>query len=250
MSNFKSNNILYLLAAGAVFIAALYWINGGNSGTKPSPEGSGIYKNLLKQISDMEQKPWQVQVYSSIKGKVLGASSAGELSENENNSLSNLLEIAKSKSLVLSYDEAKNNQCLNPSGLTFLTRILIDQKKIVKLPEADKRILMYQNLQKFLALGSQVEAMKKRAYDELTAKKLETGIRSAATRTGVTECGASQTYMSDWLNKLYTYKKVYTQFDYIEKNNINLPEDYSIDCDMFMEYPYYSTSLNGLGRCL
>ena len=245
---FKQNNILFLLLAGVVFISVLYWTNRPGIQSGSVGTGSGIYKVLLKQISDMEQQPWQGQVYDGIKGKIMGASTAGELAESEKSSLTNLLEIGKSKSLILSFDAAQNNDCLNPRALSVFANALMAQQKIVSLPEAAKRISMYHNLQTFVSLGAQVKSMKNRAYDGAQAGRLSAGIRSAAAKTGVSECGDASTYMSEWIDQLNTYQKVSISYDYILKNNSSLPEDYAIECGLYKQYPYYLSLIKELNR--
>lgn len=244
----KQKNILFLLFAGVVFISVLYLTNrpGNNSGT--SGNESGIYKTLLKQISDMEQQLWQVKVYTTIKGKIIGASEAGELSPAEKTSLFKLLESGKSKSLILSFDAAKNNDCLNPSGLSTFIKELEMQQKIVNLPDAETRITRYRNLQNFLSLGRKVEAMKNRAYDGALAGRLSAGIRSAASKTGVSECGDASAFMSDWIDQLNTYQKVSATYEYIYNNNSSLSEDYAIECGLFKQYPYYLSLIKELNR--
>jgi hypothetical protein len=244
----KQKNILFLIFGGALFISVLYWTNQPGSQSDPVASGSGTYKTLLQHISELEQKPWQVNIYSDIKGKIMGASSAGELTETENSSLINLLEIGKTKSLIISFDATQNNDCLNPSGLSALIKELETQQKIVNMPEAGKRIEMYRNLQNFLSLGKQVEAMKNRAYNGALAGRLSAGIRSAASNTGVTECGDSPALMSQWIDQLNTYQKVSISYDYIYNNNSNLPEEYAIECGLYKQYPYYLSLIKKLNR--
>jgi hypothetical protein len=229
----KNRNALIVLLVGAAFIGLLYYSNSGSSSTTGSSGSGGVYSGILAKISSMEKLPYDRSVYMDVNGRIMGAFSAGELSQTQQSDLKKLLEIGKSKALILSFDAAQNQNCMNLQALSGICQELIAQQKQVDLPEATRRIAMYQNLRQFLSFEGGLSGMGSREFNYSDASNLEAAIRTAAARPGPVACSAAQAAKSEWLSRIGGYRNIYESYNLWKNKPDNLdPEDY-------VAYPYY-----------
>jgi hypothetical protein len=219
----------------ALFLSILYYYN-SPSGPYEGYTGNTPTDELLKQIDSLSKASYQDPLYSQIKLDVIGMNSAGELSDEEKDGLISSLEIAKMKSLIKSYDEVKNANCMNVGGLAKWSTLLKQQQKIVPNLDAKNRISAFSNLSAFMRQKGMVAGFLQGEFNQGRYDVLKGRISQLAISTGVRECSTCNRIKSDLIDQLERFKAAFVDFS----NIVNGVNPCSIDLqDNFIKYNFY-----------
>jgi hypothetical protein len=235
----KPVQLLLFFGSAILFIVVLYFSNGG--GTPPTPPPMPPTAEKFKaQIDSLSGISYDAAYYSGIKQEILGAHAATELSDEEKSGLIQSLELAKTKSLITAFDQAKSAACLSPQPLAGFVRELKGQLKLFKYPEAQVRINRYQNMVGFLGLKNQIDAFLSKEYTVERRNSLERQMISYAQKSGVIECSNCQSIKNQSIQDLEDFAGAY---DYYQ----NIFVFHKVRCkpsmkDSFIKYKFYYTN--------
>lgn len=232
----KPVQLLLFFGSAILFIVVLYFSNGGGTPPPPPPIPPTAEK-FKAQIDSLSGISYAADFYSGIKQEILGAHAATELSDEEKSGLIQSLELAKTKSLITAFDQAKTSACLSPQPLAGFVRELKGQLKLFKYPEAQVRINRYQNMVSFLSLKNQIQGFMNQEFSESRKTALAAQISAAANKEGVAGCTNSSTIKNTCLSNLNDFESafVYYQKIFLEKK---------VRCkdgmrDSFIKYKFY-----------
>lgn len=209
----KPVQLLLFFGSAILFIVILYYTNGGPTPPPPPPPPPGIVK-FQSQIDSLSGISYDADFYRGIKQEILGAHAASELSDEEKSGLIQSLELAKTKSLITAFDQAKSNACLSPQPLAGFVRELKGQLKLFKYPAAQVRINRYQNLVSFLSLQNQIQSFMNLEFSESRKTALAAQISAAAKKEGVAGCANSTSVKNNCLKNLSDFENAYNYYRY------------------------------------
>lgn len=233
----KPVQLLLFFGSAILFIAVLYFSNGGGTPPTPPPPPPSAEK-FKAQIDSLSGISYDAAYYSGIKQEILGAHAATELSDEEKSGLIQSLELAKTKSLITAFDQAKSAACLSPQPLAGFVRELKGQLKLFKYPEAQVRINRYQNMVSFLGLKNQIQGFMNQEFSENRKSALVAQISAAANKDGVAGCTNSTSIKNNCLKNLSDFEDAYNYYRYytIEKKK---PCYYNEFRKTLINYKYY-----------
>lgn len=233
----KPVQLLLFFGSAILFIVVLYFSNGGGTPPPPPPMPPTAEK-FKAQIDSLSGISYDADFYSSIKQEILGAHAATELSDEEKNGLIQSLELAKTKSLITAFDQAKSAACLSPQPLASFVRELKGQLKLFKYPEAQVRINRYQNMVSFLSLQNQIQSFIGQEFSLDRKNSLESRIIAAAAKDGVASCSNSSAIKNAFLVDLNGFSEAYEYFTKIIVKR-KIPCNYSLRNGIDPKYKYY-----------
>lgn len=236
----KPVKLLLFLFISSLFLGILYHYN-SPSNPNGGTTGISLTDGLRKQIDSLGKATYKDPLYAQIKRDVTGMNSAGELSDEEKDGLINSLELAKMKSLILAFDEAKNANCMNVGALSKWSTQLQRQQKLVPNPEAQKRITAFGNLSAFLAHKGMVTGFLQGEFSQGRCDGLKGRISQLANSPGVRDCSASNGIQSDLLDQLERFQAAVN--DYMGIMSGTLPCMPNVR-DNFVDYPFYFENFN------
>jgi hypothetical protein len=167
--------------------------------------------------------------------------STGEMTDEEKDGLINSLELAKMKSLIKTYDQAKNANCMNVGALSKWSSQLQRQQKLVPNAEAQKRITAFGNLSAFLAHKGMVAGFLQGEFNQGRCDGLKGRISQLANSPGVRDCSACNGIQSDLLGQLERFQAAVN--DYMGIMSGTLPCMPNVR-DNFVDYPFYFENFN------
>jgi hypothetical protein len=233
----KHFKFLFFLIIAFLFLGVLYYINNTTSGFLGNSSNPKIYDQLKQKTEQLGKTSYNVASYNAVKSSIIGASVAKEISTDEKNSLLQILEIEKSNSLIISFDEKINSDCLNTSNLTSIINEMKRQQSVISLPKIQNKLDIYNNIVNFLNLQNKINAFVNGAYDQNRAIQLNTQINDLSNKDGVKTCNQKSSYITDWRTKISTLKNK----DDLYKKIVDKPQLKNVldVCGEFANYPYY-----------
>lgn len=239
----KNKKLVIMLLAAAAFIATVvYFTDEGADPPPPPSPGSDNFKQIKSKIDIFEQQGYNDSKYKSLKLEIASYGKSNQITADDSLGLISLLELGKSKSLVISFDEAENNGCMNTGSIGKWTEELRKQETIIQYPEAKKRIQRYKHMVQFLAIGGYINKFKKMMYDEAKSQDYQSKISNMIAKPGVSGCPLASEKRSEWLSELNQFKQKHNYFVDYQKN----PKfyTYSNPCEVLSGYNYYLNQLN------
>jgi hypothetical protein len=239
----KNKKLVIMLLAAAAFIAIVVYFTGeGVDVTTPQTTGSDNFKLIKSKIDMFEQQGYNNSKYKSLKLEIASYGKSDQITADDSLGLISLLQLGKSKSLVISFDEAENNGCMNTGSIGKWTEELRKQETIIQYPEAKKRIQRYKHMVQFLAIGGYINKFKKTMYDEAKSQDYQSKISNMIGKPGVSGCPLASEKRSEWLSELNQFKQKHNYFVDYQKN----PKfyTYSNPCEVLSGYNYYLNQLN------
>jgi hypothetical protein len=233
----KPVQLLLFFGSAILFIVVLYFSNGGGTPPTPPPPPPSAEK-FKAQIDSLSGISYDAAYYSGIKQEILGAHAATELSDEEKSGLIQSLELAKTKSLITAFDQAKSAACLSPQPLAGFVRELKGQLKLFKYPEAQVRINRYQNMVRFLGLKNQIQGFIGQEFSLDRKNALEAQIIAAAGKEGVESCSNSSSIKNQCLIDLQGFKDAYEYYTKIIIDR-RIPCNYSLRNGINQKYKFY-----------
>lgn len=232
----KPVQLLLFFGSAILFIVVLYFGNGGGNPPPPIPMPPTTDK-FKAQIDSLSGISYDADFYSGIKQEILGAHAATELSDEEKSGLIQSLELAKTKSLITAFDQAKRAACLRPQPLSGFVRELKGQLKLFKYPDAQVRINRYQNMVSFLSLQNQIQAFMNQEFSESRKKALAAQISAAANKEGVAGCSNSSDIKNNCLNQLNQFESAFVYYKNIFfENKVRCKDSMK---ESFIKYKFY-----------
>jgi hypothetical protein len=232
----KPTKLLLFFLTSALFLGILYWNNIEPPTPPPDPPGGPDIDQCNVQIDSLGKSRYQEMMYSKIKRDIAGMNSAENITDEEKDGLISNLEIAKMKSLILSFDHVKNNDCMNAGGLAKWASLLQKQQKIIPNAEAQKRVSASNNLSNYLAQRGAVSSFLAGEFNANRCNALISRIQVLASSPGVRDCGACSSLQPELINELDAFQVAYNNFKDLE-NGTN-PCDPSL-LDNFERYNFY-----------
>jgi hypothetical protein len=239
----KNQKLLIMLMAAAAFIAMVVFFNekGGQEGSTTAP-GSDNFKLIKSKIDALEMQGYQDAQYKGLKLQIASYGKSKQITAQDSLNLISLLELSKSKSLVISFDDTENNNCMNTNALAKWTQELRKQETIIPYPEAQKRIQRYKHMVQFLAIGGYIIKYKKSIYDETKSKDYQSKINNMFAKPGVSGCPLANQKRSEWLSILSEFKNKHVL--YLDYKSGRIKSSDNRKCEVFREYPAYVKDLN------
>jgi hypothetical protein len=238
----KNKKLVIMLLAAAAFIAMVVFINEKGEQGSTTVIGSDNFKLIKSKIDLLEQQGYQDGKYKGLKLEIASYGKSKQITPSDSLKLISLLELSKSKSLVISFDEAENNGCMNTGTLGKWTQELRKQETIIPYPEAQKRIQRYKHMVQFLAIGGYINKFKKTMYDEAKSQDYQSKISNMIAKQGVSGCPLANQKRNEWLSELNQFRQKHNFYSDFKAN----PQYYrnSNPCEILAGYNYYLNQLN------
>lgn len=237
----KPTKLLLFFLMSSLLLGFLYWTNSEQS-SKGNMYSTGTWVDQCNmRIDSLSRNEYLEDLYTELKRDVSGMHSAQELSDEEKDGLMGNLEIAKSKSLIISFNAVKNSDCINVRGLAKWSKLLQLQQKVVPNPEAQKCISAYGNLSSFLSQRGAVSSFLASEFTTARYNTLKSRIQQLAGSIGVQECGKSSSIKRDLITQLNGFQAAYNDFKGIQDGTLPCLPGYR---DNFEKYLYYYNNFN------
>lgn len=239
----KNKKLVIMLLAAAAFIAIVVYFSGEDADAPPPPTtGANNFKLIKSKIDMFEQQGYNDSKYKSLKLEIASYGKSDQITADDSLGLISLLELGKSKSLVISFDEAENNGCMNIGSIEKWTEKLRKQETIIQYPEAKKRIQRYKHMVQFLAIGGYIKEFKKTMFNESTSQGYQSKISNMIGKPGVSGCPLASEKRSEWLSMLSEFKNKHML--YLDYKSGRIKSSDNRKCEVFQEYPAYLKDLN------
>jgi hypothetical protein len=238
----KNKKLVIMLLAAAGFIAMVVFLNEKGDPSSTTVPGSDNFKLIKSKIDLLEQQGYQDGKYKGLKLQIASYRKSKQITPSDSLNLISLLELSKSKSLVISFDEAENNGCMNTGTLGKWTQELRKQETIIPYPESQKRIQRYKHMVQFLAIGGYINKFKKTIYDEAKSQDYQSKISNMIAKPGVSGCPLASQKRSEWLSILSEFRNKHLL--YLDYKTGRIKSSDSRKCEVFQEYPAYIIDLN------
>ena len=240
----KAKQLFIVLVVGGVFVTALwYFTSGRKNGLGGGTVGSGThYQNLKTQINNLGESRYDQNIFDSLSSAILATRMADNLNDEESNALNNFMKDAKTKALVVSFDEDFSQYCGNPSKLKPLVNQLKSQANKDQFPEVNSSITKYNNVVRFLGIESRINSFTQREFSSLTKDKLMKEISGAYSKTGVSTCKACTTKKTKMKDELIYFEIAANGFKSLRGRYVNR-------CNSFDKYRFYRDSIKRSGDC-
>ena len=238
----KNKKLVIMLLAASVFIAVVVAITNDPPPPPPPPPSSNLFTQLKSKIDSMEIQAYEEEQYKGLKLLIATYGKSKQITSTDSLNLISLLELGKSKSLVISFDQQESTTCMGIVSLAKWTEELRRQEIIIPYPEAKKRIQRYKHMVQFLAIGGYINKFKKTMYDEAKSQDYQSKISNMIGKPGVSGCPLASEKRSEWLSELNQFKQKHNYFVDYQKN----PKfyTYSNPCEVLSGYNYYLNQLN------
>ena len=232
----KPTKLLLFFLTSSLLMVILYWNNSEHSIEEHTNTTGTLVDQCNVRIDSLGRNKYLDAFYKELKRDISGMHSAQELSDEEKDGLIGNLEIDKMNSLILSFDDVKNNACMNAGGLAKWSKLLRIQEKIVPNPEARNRITAYGNLISFLGQRGAVSSFLASEFTTARYNALKSRIQQLAVSSGVSECGTSSSIKNDLINQLEGFQSAYKDFLGMQDGTLPCLPGYR---DNFENYLYY-----------
>jgi hypothetical protein len=243
----KSIKFLIFLLVCTGFIAVLYINNKPPAIAEPGELGNEEEK-FIAQIDSLGSAAYNEQKYKSIKSQILGANLEAEIDDSQKSGLINSLEIAKTNSLILSFDQIKNSNCLTPGALRKLVVELKKQQQLVPIQGGRNRIGQYNNMIRFLSIQGNLNQFFSGPFNAETKRNLINQINNAASLEGVQGCGKTVTTKNQYINSLNDFESKSNLFlnlkIQIKKGELDCNKTITRNIDKFQKYKYLFENFN------
>lgn len=237
----KSTQFLIFLFVCTGFIAILYINNNPHAIAEPGKLGNEAEK-FIAQIDSLGSAAYNEQKYKTIKSQILGANLEAEIDDSQKSGLINSLEIAKTNSLILSFDQIKNSNCLTPSALRNIVVELKKQQQLVPIQGGRNRIGQYNNMIRFLSIQGNLNQFFSGPFNAETKRILINKINNASTLDGVQGCGKTSTTKNQYLNSLNDFESKSNLFlnlkVQIANRELDCKKTIERNIDKFQNYKY------------
>ena len=231
-----------MLSCAIGFIAIVIFMNEGTQPPPPPPVVSNNFKSLKSKIDLLEQQAYQAAAYEGLKTQIASYYQTKQITTSDYSNLNSLLELGKSKSLVISFDETENNSCMNTNSLAKWAELLRKQETIMPYAEAQNRIQRYKHMVQFLEIGNYISDFKNSEYDAKRAQGFENQISNLIVKPGVSGCPMANQKRNEWLGVLTEFQNKHQL--YLDYKNENIKSSSQRKCEIFQEYPAYIKGLN------
>jgi hypothetical protein len=232
----KPTKLLLFMFISALFLGILYWNGSGGTTILPPRPGVTTIDQLNKKIDSLGKNQYLDNFYEQIKLDIYGMHSAQELSDEVKDGLIGSLEIAKMESLVLSFDQLKNSDCMNVVGLSKWSNLLKNQCQIIPYPKAQECIAKYRNLSAFLGKRNLVNAFLAGEFNNVYYNNLKSRIEQLSGSAGVSDCSSCIVIKKNLLVQLNDFQGAYNNFIGIQNGSLPCFPGYK---DNFEKYLYY-----------
>ena len=232
----KPTKLLLFFLTSSLLLGILYWKNSSELVVNPYTGGTTKIDQINIKIDSLGENQYLDNFYKQIKLDIYGMHSAQELSDEEKDGLIGSLEIAKMKSLVLSFDQLKNRDCMNVVGLSKWSNLLKKQHVIIPYPKAQERIAKYRNLSAFLGKRELVNAFLKNEFTIVRYNNLKSQIEQLSKSAGVGDCRSCIVIKKNLLVQLNDFQGAYNNFIGIQNGSLPCFPGYK---DNFEKYLYY-----------
>ena len=238
----KNKRLVIMLLAASVFIAVVVAITNDPPPPPPPPPSSNLFTQLKSKIDSMEIQAYEEEQYKGLKLLIATYGKSKQITSTDSLNLISLLELGKSKSLVISFDQQESTTCMGIVSLAKWTEELRRQEIIIPYPEAQKRIQRYKHMVQFLKIGEDIIEFKKTMYDDSKAQEYQLKISNMIAKPGVSGCPLANQKRSEWTAEIQLFKKKHNYFLEYQKK----PEffKYLKPCEELLGYPYYLNQLN------
>ena len=232
----KPVKLVLFMFISALFLGILYWNNSTKIIDVPYTGRTTKIDLLNIKIDSLGKNQYLDNFYKQIKLDIYGMHSAKELSDEEKDDLIRNLETEKMKSLVLSFDQLKNSDCINVVGLSKWANLLKKQHVIIPIPKAQERIAKYRNLSAFLGKRELVNAFLKNEFAIVRYNNLKSQIEQLFKSAGVGDCSSCIVIKKNLLVQLNDFQGAYNNFIGIQNGSLPCFPGYK---DNFEKYLYY-----------
>jgi hypothetical protein len=243
----KSTQFLIFLLVCTGFIAVLYINNKPPGNANPGSLGNEEEK-FIAQIDSLGSAAYNEQKYKTIKSQILGANHEAEIDDSQKSGLINSLEIAKTNSLIFSFDEIKNSNCLTPSALRNIVVELKKQQQLVPIQGGRNRIDQYNNMIRFLSIQGNLNQFFSGPFSAETKRNLINKINNASSLDGVQGCGKTSTTKNQYLNSLNDFENKSNLFVnlklQIANRELDCKKTIERNIDKFQKYKYLFENFN------
>lgn len=232
----QNKKLLIMMACAMGFIVLGYWWVERPVG----PKDKGGDKNptiaaLTQRIDALSKLPYCEDSCKELEGNIIDAS----LGQEDETNLNTQLNRAKLFSLVISYNNKKNEDCANINNRTALYKLLISQSKLYPDPaKVNPCLENYQNIAAFNRIASTIAAFKKERFSADRSQQIQTDInRLYGKLNGCVASAQKANYMSalaDFASKEAQYQDFKKHPEYYRDND---------NCTVFAGYSYYLKDL-------
>lgn len=232
----QNKKLLIMMACAMGFIVLGYWWVERPVG----PKDKGGDKNptiaaLTQRIEALSKQPYCEDSCKELTQNIIDAGMVLE----DQTSLNTQLNRAKLFSLVISYNNKKNEDCANINNRTALYKLLISQSKLYPDPaKVNPCLENYQNIAAFNRIASTIAAFKKQRFSADRSQQIQTDInRLYGKLNGCVASAQKANYMSalaDFASKEAQYQDFKKHPEYYRDND---------NCTVFAGYSYYLKDL-------
>ena len=232
----QNKKLMIMMACAMGFIVLGYWWVERPTG----PGGSGGDENptiaaLTQRIEALSEQPYCEDSCMELTQNIIDAGLVLE----DQTSLNTQLNRAKLFSLVISYNQKKNEDCANINKRAAIYMLLISQSKLYPDPAKVKPCLEnYQNIAAFNRIATTIAAFKKERFSSARSQQIQDDInRLYGKLNGCVASGQKANYLSalsDFANKEAQFIDREKHPNYYNDND---------NCTVFAGYDFYLNEL-------
>jgi len=224
------------MACAMAFIVLGYWWVENTGGSKgPKGEKDGTIAALTQRIEALSKQPYSEDSCKELTQNIIDAGMVLE----DQTSLNTQLNRAKLFSLVISYNQKKNEDCANINNRAAIYMLLISQSKLYPDPAKVKPCLEnYQNIAAFNRIATTIAAFKKERFSPARSQQIQDEInRLYGKLNGCVASGQKANYLSA-LSDFELIEKQYS--DYLSNPSLYINNR---NCITFAGYDFYLNKL-------